>query len=255
VLAIAGPVAAIVIYSQSSTIVSQLKERNLLLVQQAQKLDEGSAKNRDLTTKLEAVLQARPDELPLAADVHQFVIGDLLDSQSLKLKQALANETLPPSAKARGHLGLAYLYVELNQPDQAQDQLRRASTALETLHQDSPGNLVWSTGLSDCYAQLASIGKVLDDPAADSFQAKALELRRQIARQADTVENKLALLDATFSNAVNHADAKSWNQLRSDVQRNWPSDPNKFYELACFVTRRTAALSEGQVQHSKESSD
>jgi serine/threonine protein kinase len=255
-LAVAGPVAAIVIHSQSSTIVSQLQERNLLLVQQAQKLDEGSATNRDLTAKLESVLATRPDELPLAADVHQFVIGNLLDSKYGELNQALSDISLPSSTKARGHLGLAYLFVELNQPDKAQDQFRLATTLLENLHREFSENLAWSTGLSDCYAQLATIGKVLGDPAVNSYQTKAMELRRQIARQSDTVENKLALLDATYAAAKpDKKFAKEWEQLRGDVQRNWPSDPNEFYELACFLTHRTAALSDGEVQNTRVSSD
>jgi serine/threonine protein kinase len=256
VLAVAGPVTAIVIYSQSSTIVSQLKERNLLLVQQAQKLDEGSGKNRVLSARLEAVLETRPDKLPLAGDVHQFVISNLLDSQYRNLNESLADESLPLSAKARGHLGLAYLFTELNQPEKAQGQFRLATSALETLHRESPENLAWSAGLSDCYAQLATIGKSLTDPAVDSYQTKAIELRRQIARQSGTVENKLALLDTTYAAATpDRESAKEWEQLRSDVQGNWPSDPNEFYELACFLTHRAAALSEGQVQNSKASSE
>jgi hypothetical protein len=169
--------------------------------------------------------------------------------------QALSEASLPPGAKARGHLGLAYLFAELNQLDKAQDQFRLATSELEKLHLESPENLAWCAGLSDCYTQLATIGKALGDPAFDSYQTKAMELRRQIARQSETVENKLALLDATFPNATNPEDAKEWEQLRSEVQRNWPSDPDKFYELACYLTQRPAALLEDHSENAKASSD
>ena len=109
------------------------------------------------------LLATKPDDLPLAADVHQLVIGNLLESQYRNLSQALSEESLSPVAKARGHLGLAYLYAALNQLDKAQDQFRSAATALETLHRESPDNEIWSIGLSDCYAQLAMIGEALGD--------------------------------------------------------------------------------------------
>jgi hypothetical protein len=265
VLAIAGPAAAIVIYSQSSKIASQLEENNQLVVAQERKLDELAARNRKLVAERDAALAVGAGDRPPAPDFQQTLIGALISSQYEQLNATLADNSLPADTRARGRLGLAYLLADLNEHEKAHDQLRDAVAILQKLHADSPNNPTWTAGLRDSYALLASVGKKLGDSAANQYRANAIELSQQIARTSNSLDSRIELLNSMTAlenedlpqlrSNLNLEWKKEILRLHGDVESRWPTDPTELYELACYLTHRRPTLLEGGSENAKAPSD
>jgi serine/threonine protein kinase len=265
ILAIAGPLAAVLIYSKNAKIASALDENNQLVLEQERKLDELERTNSELLAVRDELLGVGAGERPPAPDFQQTLIGSWVRSHYEKLNAVLADASLPAEAKARGHVGLAYLLADVNENEKAREQLRDAVSILEKLRADSPDNLPWTVGLRDSYALLASLGEKLGDNAASKYRAKAIELSQQIARVSNSFANRIELLNSLTTvgitdlpqlrESINLDWKKETAELHDDLANRWPTDPTELYELACYLTHRPPTLSAVESENAKASSD
>lgn len=236
VLAVAGPLAALVINSQRYMIAGRLHEIELLVKENERKLDERDETISELTQERNELLGLTSDTRPADFEVVRSMIGDLLKSRRDALATLLAGDTVTSEVKARGHLAVAYLQAELNERAAARVEAKAAIGELKRLSLAEPDNLVWGVALGEAYRLL----KQLDAP----------DQATTMTQRSEALKHTLELLSKANATKDHH----QLSAIKS-LTPNWPTDPDELYELACYLTQRPATLTESQQPATKAPSD
>jgi hypothetical protein len=236
ILAIAGPLAAIVINSQRNTIASRLQEIELLVKENERKLTERDKTVSDLTRERNELLGLSPEVRPADFEMVRMIIDDILKTRRDSLTSSLASDSINSESKARGHLALAYLLAELNDRDAARTEATAAAAELKELGQAQPDSLAWGVGLGEAYRLLQDLSQPSRDVATK--------------QQAAAVKNTLELI----SKARDTKDSAQLSAIKNQ-SASWPASPDELYEIACYLTQRPATLAAPQSQTARAPSD
>ena len=247
ILAVAGPLAAVVFFRQRAEIDREYRESlGIIRLEEQQRkvlLDENLA----LESRIEALLGQAPGIERIAPDWKKNLIAQVVEAHYADAPLR-ANRAGDLRDQARRALAIGYLYAELDPPAAAVGPLQKAKLALEQLLRESPGDQGAIVALADC---LSLIAKHTDDEAlAKTSLEQLVALRGSAARD-----------EPSTAAAIDHVDAH-WQAFDADglqkdvvarlgqlvaageeIVKNWPADPADAYQAACRLTSREAALS------------
>jgi serine/threonine protein kinase len=250
VLAVAGPITAMVIAGQRNRLSELVSEKdNLIQKYAADKQQDANtlAELRDALDLWEG--RANPWELwpPKQNEMpRQMLLEEVArrgDELAAPWTQSASNEQ-----RAYGHLALAIMNDELNHRDDAVAQYEAARDLLAHLSADSPQATHFAAALADCHRQLSRLRSETNrDQAANDLNQGRAKMRR-LAGQHDDPRFHVEWLETELESAVlNGAEKGTENlnraqQIKNDFSRKLPTDPAQLYELACFLGGREPIL-------------
>lgn len=239
-LAVAGPVAAVVINSQREQLAAKLDEIGNLTRTGELRFDEQSRANRQLMAKIDELIGITA--AGSNAEMNEFLAEDLAQTRFNEVHSTIDAEATPLPIKARGHLAMAYLLARLNERDRADGETRLAIAKLKQLEADEPDNLTWAAGLSECYGLLGVLNSDSPDVAARDSELAGAALAN-VKQAKKLIDDATANLDVTKLTALH------------DLSPNWPMDPTEIYELACYLTDHPPVLLDADSAAAKGPSD
>ncbi|MAT72727.1 MAG: hypothetical protein CMJ58_24875 [Planctomycetaceae bacterium] len=253
ILAVGGPVAAIVINGQRRQLDANVHELDQLVIQEQQALANLRRDNATLKEKLaESAGSAKSQVRRELANWRQALITDILREHYDDQAGGVGGSDLNDVDRARLHLALGML---LEQTKRQPDALQHFSAAREHLRlalRQTPEDLRLATALADCCHRVAQLQAAAGDAdaAADAFR-ETRQTREQIAEQRGDAAAQLQLLASQVeegpAGASSTIDTASQNlqrqrQLARAVVANWPNDAADLYEAACQLTRQIPIL-------------
>lgn len=252
-LAVAGPIAAVVISWQNQRLDDQVHELDELVSGQQQELRDRDAVVASLRNELERLETPTRRRLHNAATTWRRQILDAVLSQyGDNLDEALQSPDLDPADRLRLHLAWA---VMLRENEQSERALRHFSAARDLLQQLVAGRTEdWplQAALADCLENLAELhGAAGDNAAAAAAKAQAMQIRRQLAESAPGVAARVDLIEAYFDSVGSGPSAgrptatealQRQAELHDEIVANWPTEAAAAYEAACRLTGRLPIL-------------
>lgn len=245
ILAIAGPIAALVINNQRALLAARLDEIQRLVKENERKLDERANTIQSLTRERDALLGVADRNVRDAPEVYRMAAEHLIKHREGTLSTLLEGKTTRTDQKARGHLGFAYLFASLNNGDTALPHLKTAIDALQGLIQKEPRNPAWPLGLAECHRMLAAIhAEDTPPPISRSINSFARWHGRE-PESPDVLRAKSAM--ATFQRLIDKKEQnpeEKMGLMRDELAAAWPTDLDGLYEVACFLTDHDCVLNE-----------
>ena len=240
ILAVAGPITAVVINSQRSMLASRVDEIQRLVKDGERKLDERAMTIESLTKERDALVGVAASDARGDSDDYRMAAHNLVENRRDTISQLLNNESTQPEQKARGHLGFAYLFASLNKRDAALPHLTAAIKALETKLKSEPNVPTWKFGLADCYNLMAVLDEENNASSQVAHPAVVRSHWRSQIRESDAIQRVKTSIEK-----IGQLTEKSESELtpaHNDLVTNWPSGPDELYEVACFLTDRYPTL-------------
>jgi hypothetical protein len=249
-LAVAGPIAAVVIAGQNSRLKELNAEKdNLIETYAADKESDANriAELRDALDIWEG--RANPWELwpPKPAEGPRKMLMREVAERTQRVP-ARWQQTADREQQAYGYLSLAIVNDELGRSAHAAGNYETARRLLTELSAESPTATHYAAALADCYRQLGRLRMPQDRPGA----AQELEQARMMSRRLATEHRDSRLdaewLEAELDSAVMSGAEKGGphldraQQIKNEFSRKLPNDPVKLYELACFLSGREPIL-------------
>lgn len=238
ILAVAGPIAAVVINAQRSLLASRLDEIERLVKDGERKLDERAKAIDSLTKERDALLGVVASDARDAPEQYRMVAQKLIEARRDSLAQVLSNTSTPVEQRACGDLGFAYLLVSLNNRDAALPHVTSAIKALEAKIATEPNNPAWKLGLAECYNLMAELNEGNDEPFQGGRPTALTARWRSEIKDSDSIQRVKSVLVQT-GKMSDKSDLKS---AQNDLSTNWPNSPAELYEVACFLTDRYPTL-------------
>jgi hypothetical protein len=263
-LAIAGPIAALIINNALEREKELGVEKNNLIDRYAEETGQAASKVADLSRQLDLWEgRANPwDFWPPKRNESptQKMVADLLSSSSTTLANQMRDGRYEGQEAARGYLGLAMLATTVRRDAEARKYYQLARDQLIALRQENPRQLQFSRALGECYIQLARLAAIGDRDQATKDLQSARRIYQQLAKDdkdarshIDWLESELASATLSgFASAQEHlARAAEINRM---LPRNWPTDPNEVYELACYLSQKEPFLLDPAAAEAPEAS-
>ena len=188
ILAVAGPITAVVINSQRSMLASRVDEIQRLVKDGERKLDERAMTIESLTKERDALVGVAASDARGDSDDYRMAAHNLVENRRDTISQLLNNESTQPEQKARGHLGFAYLFASLNKRDAALPHLTAAIKALETKLKSEPNVPTWKFGLADCYNLMAVLDEENNASSQVAHPAVVRSHWRSQIRESDAIQ-------------------------------------------------------------------
>ncbi len=253
ILAIAGPVAAVVFRRQEVQLRNRIAENDNLISRYQRDSQTAASKIKDLQGQLDVWEgRANPwDFWPPKKDnaPRQSLATTVLDHSTATLDKPLAEGKYDVAQTARGYFGLALLSDATGKRLEAKRYYERARKLLESLRKEKPNELQYASGVAKCDMRLARLEHDSDATAAETHLKNARVIYRQLAAehradptfQIDWLESEL--ISSTASAPEARPDHLQRVQEISDaLAGNWPKDPDAIYRLACYLTEDDAIL-------------
>jgi serine/threonine protein kinase len=251
VLAIAGPITAMVIATQSHRLRAMLSERDNII--QKNTID----KQRD-ATKLDELQEAldvwagrgnpwklwpmTPKEYPRTMFLEN--LADKGDALATPWQSSAGD-----AQRAHGYLALAIIHDEAGRAVEAEKHYEAALELLTKLSADSPAATQYAAAIADCYQQLSRLRTKPDRQRAVTNLEQSRAISQRLAEkhadarlQTDLAEVELdaSIMTGGKEGAQNLARLQ---QIESDFSRMVPKDPVELYELTNFLAGREPILS------------
>jgi hypothetical protein len=249
-LAIAGPITAMVIAGQRNRLSDLVLEKDNLIQKYA--ADKQSDANRIAALRDALDLwegRANPWELwpPKPDEAPRVMLLQDVAGQGDRLA-ASWRQSADPESRAFGHLALAIMNDELNRPAEAIANYEAARELLMQLSEKSPAATQYAAALADCYRQLSRLRAADNRSGAAQDLEHGRTMSRRLAREhndprlhAEWLESELdaAVLSSVEGRAEN---LKRVQQIQDEFSRLVPNDPAELYQLACFLSGREPIL-------------
>jgi hypothetical protein len=239
IMAVAGPVTAVVIDSQRRQLDGQVEELDRLVVDQQSALRGLRSENADLQQDLAALSQSSP-HAETALQWRRTIMDAVIDRHAPKAVAALDDERTGPTDRAQMQLALGMILAALDRTHEAAEQLAGARSTLIALREQQPQDGRWQLALADCCEQLAEVHRAAgDDAAANLTGAEARDLRDRLAQaRPEDAPPQIDLLAARYAAPIDAGALKSVAALSQRIIDQWPSDAEGFYEAACRLTEQ-----------------
>ncbi len=239
IMAVAGPVTAVVIDSQRRQLDGRVEELDQLVVGQQAALRGLRGENADLQQDLAALSQTAPHG-EAVVDWRQTIMDAVIDRHAPQAVAALGDESLELPDRARMQLALGMIYAALGRTADAENQLTDARATLTGLVEQQPSERRWQATLADCCEQLAELRRAVGrNAAANIVSAEARVLRDGLATaRPDDVPPQIDQLAARYAAPINAIALEKVATLSRSIIDHWPHDPAGFYAAACRLAGR-----------------
>jgi len=240
-VAVAGPVAALIIRSQGRELAGKLQEQIALVAE----LERHNLQQQlDTIYRLDSKLETPRQEWRMN------LIATLLEKRTSAAVELLGTGKLSIHDAVRMHLGLAILLAEINETSKAIVHARAAEGLLSKLVERHPGNFHYRMALAECYERLGRLTRTTDPELAYQMAERVLELRRQlVADQPEIAERYIDLLAAHMRASPPGEEPlqllerlEKRPDLAQSVIDRWPVDPAEFYQAAHYLTQRDSRI-------------
>ncbi|MGI9457806.1 MAG: serine/threonine-protein kinase [Aeoliella sp.] len=256
-LAIAGPLAALMINRQRDRLADLVVEKNNLIGRQADEKQVDTGKIADLSGQLDVWEgRANPWEFwPPKRDEppRRKVLETLYQHANLALAGRQDNPSYDSDDQARSALGLAIIAEAIGRKEEATALNEEARERLQLLRQQSPDEPQLIRALAECDTALARL-KSSPDGAGDratafehiqiaraAYERLAAQNSSDISRQVEWLESELSSATlAGFEPGLEHL--KNVADIYRSMPNQLPSNPTALYRLACFLTQREPIL-------------
>jgi hypothetical protein len=261
-LAVAGPVAALLIERQRSRLVELVAERNNLIGRYAEENRRATKQISDLDSQLDIWEgRANPWEFwppKREAAPLRTVSAKLLEHANRTVAGPLNDGSYEGLSAARGFIGLAMMSDDAGRTEDARRYYERARDQLRTLLDADPTNAQISVALAQCHSELARLNGTADREMAAKDLENAREIYVRLSQRNADVEYDVSLLENVLNTATLAGYAEGQAQLaeaaekHEQLSRSWPTDPETIYRLACFLTGHQPILSSADMRGSAE---
>lgn len=252
-LAVAGPMAALLIERQRSRLAELVTEKNHLIDQYAVEKQLDTNRISELSQSLDLWEgRANPWEFwppEREKSPRQNLLKEFLNHQSNTLGSQVSNGNLGIEEQARAYLSLAIMADALGQAPEAIENYQHARDQLAQLREQRPEQPQFSRALAECNTDLARLVGDADRSEAAQLFESAREIGQQLATEHKTdPEYQIAWLEselrcatlAGFEPGQEHLSRVA--QISRSLSSAWPSDPTAAYRLACYLTEREPIL-------------
>lgn len=253
-LAILGPIVA---WQQRQLLLSErdlrqaeqarLAERDGLVRQQKEQLNEQAARSALLAEQLEQVRGIARDHGVAPTGWRVALIDDLLAARQEAMQQIVADPAADDRTAIQAGLGLALLLAELDRSAEALATLRATAArfseaAAEDGNKPSVDRLADEATVEEWIAQLEH--QLGNNESALVAWERAIALRRRLNQLDQTqVDSKVRLLAATLARATAPGSAENnlgtlsrTPPLVAELKQQWPTTPEEFFEVAEALT-------------------
>jgi tRNA A-37 threonylcarbamoyl transferase component Bud32 len=239
ILAVAGPVTAVVIDSQRRQLDGRVEELDRLVVGQQSALRGLRSENSELQQDLAALSQSAP-HAATALQWRRTIMDAVIDRHAPKAAAALDDERTGPTDRAEMQLALGMILAALDRTHEAAEQLAGARSTLIALREQQPQDRRWQLALADCCEQLAEVHRAAgDDAAANLAGAEARDLRERLAEATpEDAPPQIDLLAARYAAPIDASALHGVAALSERIIDHWPRDAEGFYDAACRLTGR-----------------
>jgi tRNA A-37 threonylcarbamoyl transferase component Bud32 len=250
VIAISGPIVAVILTSQNRQLAENLQEQIELIGKQQRARQTLAAEKLRLQQQLDAIRGLEPASATRPEGWRQNLVADILARHAPAANHRLASADLLPLEAAKLHLGLAALLAHVDRAPEAIEHLRSADHQLTRLVAQSPQEVSYRRALADCCTRLAKLLQPTDPAEAQQLLSRSLELRGEVASEHSQLtgphlEYLAAHLTSGPANETPQqlvARLGASPELAERVIETWPSDATGFYEAAQQLTQQTAPL-------------
>jgi hypothetical protein len=250
VLAIGGPITALVIESQRQRMAQLLSEKDSIIERNA----ADKQKDANEISKLSASLdlwegRANPSKFwpPTPANRPRTMLMERLARQGKNIASA-GTQAADQQQQLFGHLALAIMNDKLERGKDAVAHYEAAQKLLTELSASDPTATEYAVALADCLQQLGRL-RVKDDRAGaqkDLEQGRAIN--RQLAAEHDDSRLQAGWLEAELQMALMQGFEGATDnlgraqQISESFEQNLPKDPVELYQLACYLGEREPIL-------------
>jgi hypothetical protein len=254
ILAIVGPLAAMVIDGQRRELEVRYLERNNLISQKVQEAKRAGDTIKELRTQLDIWEgRANPWEFwpPKSDDsLRRNIATDLFNQVQSKLAVQLRDGVYRGEKAVHGNLAIAMLADALGQVAVARDCYQRARSELAELRNEKPSATYYARALAECDTKLAQLARNSDFEQAAQHLQTARSIYQELATQHSDALHQIDLLESEWaSSKVKNFDSAQDHlariaETRRKLPSMWPSDPVALYRLACSLTQNQPILLE-----------
>ena len=250
-LAVAGPIAAAVMFQQSKMIETRLEESQGLIKQKENQRRELKGEVAALQTRIDGLVGGTPGMEEVVPGWRRNLVTRLLDQYYDEVVAALPDDQADPEGAVRTQLSLAMMLQVSHRPALAIKHFEVAARILAVLTAEFPQQVRYRVAWADSAAQLATLYGIQGDQEASlEWARKSLELRKQLAAQNQDnalhqVDHLAAVLEAASVEPnlrVQQSQLLTTPNLMDQVQQAWPTDPAEVYKLSSYLTLRDPLL-------------
>jgi hypothetical protein len=253
ILAIAGPVAAVVFKRQDTQLRSRVAENDNLIRRYRNDIHSATDKITDLQSQLDVWEgRANPwDFWPPKRGIspRSSMLTNVLDHSVAILAKPLAEGKYELTKTARGYFGLAVLADATGKNADALNYYAQARNAMNTLRKEMPEQVQYARGVAECDMRLSRLEHDTDAEAAEKDLKSARQMYKQLALshrtdpvfQIDWLESEVvSSVAATADSRADHL--RHVQEINGGLAGQWPKDPDAIYRLACYLTEDDALL-------------
>jgi tRNA A-37 threonylcarbamoyl transferase component Bud32 len=252
VLAVGGPLAALVIDGQRRQLSELVDAQNRMIDRYAVDQQKAAGEINRLSGQL-AVWEggANPWELwPPAANEppRRQLLEDLYEQRYQAVDQDLRSGQYNDLQRIHGHLALAMLADGPKRRDAAREHLREAQKLLAAPAEGLSDKQATLRALADCYERLAQLEGDGPTPDGERYLREASRIYAQLADGPGANRHRADRFEAELRRAVaaGRADAVEPLQeatlVRSQLAEHWPRDPVELYDVVCRLHRQEPLL-------------
>jgi tRNA A-37 threonylcarbamoyl transferase component Bud32 len=244
IMAVAGPVTAVVIDSQRRQLDGRVQELDRLVVGQQAALRGLRGENAKLQRNLALLSQTAP-HAEAALEWRRTIMEAVMDRHAPEAMAALHDAAIEPAHRAQMQLALGMILAALDRTDEASAQLTGARSTLTSLSEQQPLERRWQLALADCCEQLAEVHRAAgNDAAADFAGAEARDIRQRLAEaRPDDAPPQIDLLAARYAAPIDASALENVAALSQRIIDHWPHAPAEFYAAACRLTGKAPVAS------------
>jgi ribosomal protein S27E len=256
-LAVVGPIVAIVIERQRERLEQLVVEKNKLIDRYSEQKESDAGKIEALTRQLD-VWEGRAN--PWASiwppkqgePRRRDLIAKLFAHANATTRKSLQAATHGSENAAIGYLALAILADGAGRNAEAKESYENARDHLVVLRERVPQSEQLTRALAECESALARLTIKEDREKAAKHLTNARETYEKLANdrnddpaaQIELLESQLFSADlAGINGGQEFLDAAS--DINRSLSTHWPSNPGAIYRLACFLTGREPMLTVG----------
>lgn len=244
IIAVAGPVVALVIETQRRELDSRVKELDKLVIAQEDATRLLREQNADLKKSLNAVTASEAGITDDPLEWRRNLIDNILKRHYAAALSALDGGDLDLESRVQLQLGLGMMLLAIDRADDAMTQFTGAAADLEQLAVNQPMDAHVEAAWAHCCDQLFRLHRAAGrqgpamEAAAEALAIRArLAERRQgdVAAQVDLLESHYSAQSATMLEAI--------PRLSELVIDDWPYEAAALYQAACRLTRNPPLFS------------
>jgi serine/threonine protein kinase len=245
IVAVAGPVAALIIDSQRRELDGRVRELDQLVIRQEKASSDLRNDYADLQRKL------TPSNSDVDAELREWrrnLIANIVDRHYDAALEALKDDAVDAKGRAQIQLGLGMMLAAVGRTSDATDQLAGAKASLELLASQNPDDVRVQIALADCCEQLAGLYHDAGDADTAKLAATmAIEVRARLAKNGGgETSRQIDLLATHYSLPQDVATLHAISQLSQRVLSEWPRDASAMYDAACRLTFKTPVMTQSQ---------